>query len=149
MQYIKIDSDGIVHWDNYFNYIESISNKLPLHIYEYAKDFKHYSLSDKESLHDAWLDKFALCENRTSKEALLILDFLGSHHDRVLKFSYESIISYEIKGCLSDSFISPHGDVFIHEIREKDGAIEHEILFSTKSKIIVTCKNILFNSMKL
>ncbi len=56
MEHIFRDERGVVHFDLYFTYVESVKERFHPHVYAFASDSKHYSLHDHASLHDAWLD---------------------------------------------------------------------------------------------
>jgi hypothetical protein len=56
MEYIFRDEQGVIHFDLYFTYLESVKECFPPHVYAFASDSKHYNLHDHASLHDAWLD---------------------------------------------------------------------------------------------
>jgi hypothetical protein len=53
MEYIFTDNQGVVHFDLYFTYIESVKDRFPPYVYAFASDSKYYSLHDRTSLHDA------------------------------------------------------------------------------------------------
>ncbi len=149
MKFIQITNSGVVNWDNYFDYIKKISNRLPANVLEYAENFKHYSLTDKESLHDAWLENLSLDEIRSSGKVILSLTFLGPYHDRNMTFNYYGVSKYQFKVDLGELPNMLHGDVFVHEIREKNGKVEHEILFSTESTMMITCETFDYQEEKL
>ncbi len=65
MQYIYRD-DGLIQFDRYKAYLDSIREKLPANTREFV--FKElYAFSEKEILHDAWLESLAIRERPATK----------------------------------------------------------------------------------
>ena len=50
MEYIFTDKRGVVHFDLYFTYLESVKELFPPHVYAFAANSQHYSLHDRTSL---------------------------------------------------------------------------------------------------
>jgi len=53
MKHIFMDNDGVTHFESYFEYLKSMKDKMPSHVYQFASDYNHYSLDSHSSLHDA------------------------------------------------------------------------------------------------
>ena len=153
MKYILTDEEGVTHFDSYFEYIESIKYNLPSHVYSFASDFKHYGLSNHESLHDAWLNHLNIVEPSTGnrnelREIEIEAIFLGPYHDRLIIIRYKEVMAFELQkpedSTVSSGSATGHGDLLYHEIRlEGKATLVHEIEFSSGSVFIIKCKNIL------
>jgi hypothetical protein len=142
MEYIFRDEQGVVHFDLYFTYPESVKECFPPHVYAFASDSKHYSLHDYSSLHDAWLDYLHIIEpaegeRRELRRIELAACFLGPFHDRRVFLSYKNVTSYSLQTSPDFAALPPHrvghGDLVVHELRiHPSGDIIHEIIFSGK-----------------
>ncbi len=71
MEYIFTDERGVVHFDLYFTYLESVKELFPPHVYAFAANSQHYSLHDRTSLHDAWPTTFILSSLPKGREKSL------------------------------------------------------------------------------
>lgn len=151
MEYIYENENG-VQFDRYFEYLESIQDQLPSHVYVFASNFEHYSLSDHSSLHDAWLDYLNIVEPAEGgRQQLRSIEiearFLGPFHDKRIYLNYETVVGFEL--VTPEYFERPsnvntgHGDLLIHEVRIEDNLVlVHELEFSRGSTFIIKCKNI-------
>ena len=149
MEYIFRDERGVVHFDLYFTYLESVKELLPPHTYAFASDFKHYSLHDQASLHDAWLDYLHISEpaegeRRELRKIEIEICFLGPFHDRRIFLSYKNVTSYSLQ--TSPDFAPlpshriGHGDLLVHELRiHPNGDMIHEMEFSRGSTLLIVC----------
>jgi hypothetical protein len=140
MKYVEISErpgEVTVSYDRYFEYLRSERQQFPSELYLYASNLEHYSLDGKSSLHDAWLAgaQFAY----RAKD--LILEFLGSRHDRKLIFQYVGVRVYAFD--LSVQFRDGDGDVLAHEFRIDRGLITHEIAFHNGKFISVTAEKVI------
>jgi hypothetical protein len=152
MEHIFKDERGVVHFDSYFMYLESVKERLPPHVYVFASDFKHYSLRDHASLHDAWLDHLhivELAEGERSELRKIEIEacFLGPFHDRRIFLSYKNVTGYSLQ--TSPHFAAlplhhvGHGDLLIHELRfHPSGNMIHEMEFSRGSTLLIRCSDL-------
>jgi hypothetical protein len=152
MEHIFKDERGVVHFDSYFMYLESVKERLPPHVYVFASDFKHYSLHDHASLHDAWLDHLhivELAEGERSELRKIEIEacFLGPFHDRRIFLSYKNVTGYSLQ--TSPHFAAlplhhvGHGDLLIHELRfHPSGNMIHEMEFSRGSTLLIRCSDL-------
>ncbi|CAA0092714.1 Uncharacterised protein [BD1-7 clade bacterium] len=152
MKYITENEDGFTSYTPYFEYIESIRNKLPSHVYEFASNTCHYDLRSPETLHDAWLDHITVAEPASGERSQLRsiqieTRLLGPFHDRSIFITYTDVVAFEMN--TPEEFSAPpfndvgHGDLLCHEVRlEANGTLVHEMEFSRGSIIIIKCKNI-------
>jgi hypothetical protein len=142
LKYIRTDSNG-THFDEYFEYIQSIRTRLPEHVYEFASNFDHYNLSSRLSLHDAWLSSIEVREpgkgeRRENRNTEISLCLLGPHHDRRITLEYREVQAYTL---LSQTVQAGHGDLLIHEVRISDsGFLVHEIQF-VRGNVVIECKD--------
>lgn len=145
MKYIYSDENGI-HFDRYFEYLQSVEQNLSPHVFQFASNLDHYSLESHSSLHDAWLDYAKVTENafgdRMQNRAVEIeLRFLGPFHDKRIFLNYKEVISYELK---ASELNGGHGDLWIHELRMTDDSnLIHELLFFDGRTFRITCHDII------
>ncbi|ACM19338.1 hypothetical protein Geob_0976 [Geotalea daltonii FRC-32] len=120
---LKSDSDSI-DFHGYQEYLLTIKDRLPAHVYAFASDAKYFDLQSPTSLHDAWLETCTIKEsgkgNRNEARTLEIhLSLLGPFHDRRIHLMYGGVNSYsfngprDCEGCAGKN----HGDLYTHEIR--------------------------------
>ena len=135
-----------IYPDRYFEYVETIRNSLPAHIYEFASSEKYFTLNSPHSLHDSWLNSVEIRESHgkeTDSVVGITLKLLGQLHNRIIILDYKDVAGYSLTGKknpynYADTF---HGDVFTHEIRLSDaGNLIHEILFQD-STFTIECKD--------
>jgi hypothetical protein len=62
MEYIVNSATEGIDFATYSEYLLTIREELPEHIYEFALDFRHYDLNANASLHDAWLESLTVRE---------------------------------------------------------------------------------------
>lgn len=137
-----------IDFDAYSPYLASIRDRLPAHVAVFASDPRHYSLDDRESLHDAWLESVVVTEpasgaRHEERRCELELRLLGAFHDRVHVLRYSAVRHYEL---LTDDVTRGHGDLITHEVRlaSDDQSVVHEILFTGapgmgQSRIVIEC----------
>src|SRR5690606_7438417 len=80
-------------------YLESVQGLMPPHVYKFASDSKHFDLSSRNSLHDAWLEEVSVRELATGdrhevRRAEIEMRLLGPFHDRRIHLLYEGVVSY-------------------------------------------------------
>jgi hypothetical protein len=146
MRFIFPDEHGLVQFDKYFEYLESIRGKMPKHVHDFAANPARYSLTHRDSLHDAWVVFVSLTEvnseaNDKRREMGMELRLLGPYHDRYFDFSYREIDNYILD--LPERANGPlgaHGDLLYQEFRLTDaGRLCHEALFSSGRRFYVEC----------
>ena len=152
MEHIFGDERGVVHFDSYFTYVESVKERFPPHVYAFASDSKHYSLHDHASLHDPWLDYLHIIEPAEGERSELRkieieACFLGLFHDRKIFLSYKNVTGYSLQ--TSPDFTAlpshrvGHGDLLVHEFRiHPSGDIIHEMEFSRGSILLIRCNDL-------
>ena len=141
MKRISKDETGAINFDNYFSYIESIKEKLPVSVYNYAISYEHYNLSSHASLHDAWLEHYEVREvasgsRNENRKIEVFVEFLGPFHDKRLKFHYKGVSQYsgEATDCKKGM-----GDLNYHEFsKNEDDSIKHKFYFISGSVISVS-----------
>lgn len=149
MSNIEQLENGSIGWDKYFQYIENNKGKFSEKLYDYISNFKHYSLSDRESLHDAWLEGLLIKESDCDGKRLLNIKvvYLGPYHDRKFEFSYVGVTEYLISN--SGKNDGQHGDVFVHEFSVEKTGYCHEVKFSSESVIRIYFKEMEFNQLSV
>jgi hypothetical protein len=143
---------GEIHLHEYLKYVETIKEKLPAHIHQFASNLNHFDLQSHSSLHDAWLESAVIREAATGerneiRKLEIKISFLGPFHDRRIHLTYTGVTRY--------SFDTPaqygnsrydhtaHGDLFTHEIRlGHNGLFIHELLFERDATFLIECADI-------
>lgn len=149
-KYIYEDENDITCFDKYFEYIESIKQELPTDLYEFASDVDRYNLSNKKSLHDAWLKSLIVNEGNVTPDSndsvtKIEIELLGHSHDRVFKLTYNKVTQYYLNKKEHER-ISKHDDLLAHEIRlNSKGEIEHVIEFDNEISFMVVCSSFKFD----
>jgi hypothetical protein len=155
VQFLHKNANGEVRFDEYFEYIESIRDKLSAEAHQFASNFEHYSLQGKASLHDACIQRIEIEESASGvrsevRELGMRMQLLGPYHDRTLLISYDKVSMYAIGARCGVSQPVAHGDIFTHEVRiSEDQQIVHEVFFTSGSTFCVTCRNIRFETSML
>ncbi len=146
MQHI-VTSRGI-DFEAYAAFLATIRDRLPAHVAAFASDSRHFSLSDRESLHDAWLERLTVHEPAQGDRAeirrtAIEIRLLGQHHDRTHVLRYDGVRHYE---CYGSDVARGHCDLYTHEVRlASDGvAVVHELLFAghpddRPSSVLIEC----------
>lgn len=149
-------SDGAYFYKKYFEYLNENRHKIPTHVYSFASNIKFYSLDDKSSLHDAWLNSLIVNEIATgsrseNREIEIKMQFLAPYHDRLTELSYKKVSMFDLK--TPTEFVAPpfinvgHGDLLTHEVSlsESQGKTKliHKLLFSRGSTFHIECEDII------
>lgn len=143
MNRLKKHANGTVKFDEYFNYLKSVSDKIPGEMYNFFKEWKHYSLDDRESLHDCWVENISIAESsdgspEKNRNVNVSIFLLGAYHDRRITLNYHDVSNYNLSGCELCS--GAHGDIVVHELNIEDDSFSHEFLFSSEAKIKIYFK---------
>ena len=130
-------------------YLSSIKDDLPLHVYEFASNIKHYNLTDHSSLHDAWLNSLEIVEpasgDRFEKRCIeMSANFLGPFHDREIVLDYKDVQGFDLHSPSgsAESDVG-HGDLHVHEIRLEGESIIHELQFARGSCFVIKCRDVI------
>ena len=152
MRYILNDQSEGIDFGRYAAYLESVRAVMPPHVFNFASDSRHFDLSSRSSLHDAWLEEvsireLATGERREVRKAQIEIRLLAPFHDRRIHLLYDDVASYRWE--LPSGNGAPryehtaHGDLYTHEICVAgNGLLTHEILFERNSTFFVECANI-------
>jgi hypothetical protein len=122
-------------WDNYQQYLKSISSRLPDSALAYALAEWHYNHLEHRAPHDAWLQKLEILglEGGEGRNCRIVATFLGAYHDGIISLEYLDVLSYSI--CSSAENL---GDWQYDEIRlSEDGKVIHEIEFDRGTWLII------------
>jgi hypothetical protein len=117
------------NYDPYFQYLDKVQGSMLPHIHAFASDVNHHNLTSPNSLHDAWIESWKICEvvagdrRRVDIEACL----LGPMHDRHIHMQYADVRKHAITA----NHNSKYGDLLVHELTMgDDGLYVHELLFA-------------------
>lgn len=149
MDHILNDETSQIDFDTYLRYLNSIQDRLPIHVYSFASDSRHFDLRSRSSLHDAWLNAITVSEmvsgDRSEVRRIAIhICLLGSYHDRKIHLHYNGVERYQLDtptrhGDPRFTHIG-HGDLLTHEVRlGEQGLLIHELKFERGATILIEC----------
>ena len=146
MKYIKTDARGFMTYDAYFEYLETIRDKLGENLYLFASDPERHNLSSHRSLHDAWIKSLTVktsygSPGSESTDGDVDLVLLGPYHDRILTLNYSGV-----RACNVDFQFCQNGrkrDLLYHELRHENGIVEHELVFDGDMSIEIFCTGLI------
>lgn len=152
MEYIRKSNTGEIDFLAYQAYVESIRPKLLPHVYAFAADSRHFNVTSSSSLHDAWLESFAVREiasgeRQEIRRMEISMALLGPFHDVRIHLHYTGVIRYSVAmppryENARSSYIA-HGDLITHEIRlGHGGLLVHELLFESEAVFLIECSDI-------
>jgi len=135
-------------FDSYIHYLKQNKDGFNESVYTFASSTERHNLESPHSLHDAWLTSITIKENRKRESPFnpklgIEIVLFGPMHDRNIILNYAGVASYTINGIknkinIGDTF---QGDITCHQVTlNENGLIMHEILFTSKSNIIITCE---------
>ncbi len=130
-------------FDDYFSYLDSVKEKLPQEVFEFAKASWHYDFSDHRCPKDAWVEYLNITElssgeRRQNREIEIRVRLLGAYQNGYLDLIYKGVKSY----ALSSSSVY-HGDWYRDEIRlSENDLILHEVEFIGGNCWKIVCENI-------
>jgi hypothetical protein len=145
---LKYISHSRIGWNHrpYWQYLESVKDFMPAHLFEFASNPENHDLKSPNSLHDSWLEYWRIAEtakNNSKGERSSQIDacFLGPKHDRYIHFTYKNVEKHAVEyaGELTISpRQTPHGDLLVHELAiVREGVFSHELVFSKGAVFMV------------
>ena len=152
MEYIRDPQTGIIDFDRYSAYLQTIRHKIPAHVYAFASDSRHFDLTSSSSLHDAWLESLTVAEPATGergeiRSVEITLQLLGPFHDCRIHLRYTGLRHYcfTMPGSIQpEGRTINHGDLVTHEIRlAAENHLIHELVFETGATLLIVCDDIL------
>jgi hypothetical protein len=153
-----LEGDSIDEYDKltkeYYSYLDSIRPYITQSVYNYAIADWHYNSTSHYSPHDAVLKNINMIDSGENGLSLDI-NLINAYQDYMLNFSYQNVVKYSI--CcvpeldkIYDKSVSIHG-TFLWDSIEYDpkiSLINHHVVFSSDTKIIISCKNFNFTYKK-
>ena len=148
MQYIAQPGSGTIDFDRYLRYLETVRDRLSEDAWRFASDPRHHDLRSPQTLHDAWLDRIAICEDasgdrREIRRLRIDVEMLGAFHDRRIRLGYTGVHAYrfDVPAAVGARFERvAHGDLIAHELRAREGGgIVHELMFERRGTFVVEC----------
>jgi hypothetical protein len=148
---LNAQTEGI-DFTRYSLYVESIREKLPVHVYSFASNPEYFNLTSPSSLHDAWLESVTVQEAASGDRSQIrrmeiAISLLGPCHDRRIRLNYSGVTRYSLVA--PPRYGEPryehtaHGDLFTHEIRlVSEKLLIHEILFERDATFLIECSDI-------
>jgi hypothetical protein len=146
------DAERERRFQKYFDYLESIKEKMPPDAHAFAIANWHYDHSDHRCPHDAWVDELSLLEPASGARSEIRhidirVSLLGAYHDGRLELQHKRVVSY----CLTKEpglssrgvRLLGHGDWLIDELRLSErGHVVHEIVFRNAGHWTIECEDI-------
>ena len=138
-------------FDAYFEHLESIRDRLPARVYEFAAAPWHYD-SGERGLHDSLVESLVIEEiasgdRHQARSIQIRVALLSAYHDRRIELAYRRVYKYEL--FTPSSFSLPprgktgHGDWLYDEIDvSSDGFPVHEARFSRGARWLIECEDI-------
>jgi hypothetical protein len=125
------------HFSDYYQYLESIKDKLPKNVIDFATASWHYDPNDHKCPHDAWVESLKIIElssgeRRRNRNIEIHLQLLGAYHDGFIDLIYKGVKGYALalREVVNPESNSWHGDWLADEIRlSDDGIVIHEVEF--------------------
>jgi hypothetical protein len=134
----------------YKQYVDSIRDALPEHVYAFASNEAYFNLASHSSLHDTWLEELTLKEiSQTGRDRVvqIHLSLLGPFHDRKIHLHYIDVSQYSLAA--HPEYEEQryqrvfHGDLITHGVRlGRDGRFVHELLFKSDATFLIECADI-------
>lgn len=129
-------------FNEYFQYLESIKDKLPKNVVDFAMAPWHYDPSDYKCPHDAWVESLKIAEvsfgeRRRNRNIEIHLQLLGAYHDGFIDLIYKGVKGYTLTLPEEDNsgLNTWHGDWMSDEIRlTEDGNVIHEVEFQVDGR---------------
>ena len=95
-------------WREYFDYLESLRDRIPKSAFEFATAPWHYGGSQSRNLHDAWVNSLTIREpaqgeNHDLRSLEIEVNLLGPYHDGITTLIYRDVKTYSLEtpaGCL-------------------------------------------------
>lgn len=137
-------------YKRYYDYLESIKDKLSTSAYEFAKADWHYNFHDPRCPHDAWLEVMDIREpgfaDVSEREIEITIRLLDAYHSGHITLLYERVRSYSFQKNFhhpsSPGRARSHGDWMIDEISlSEHELVLHEIQFEL-GLWIIECENL-------
>ena len=121
------------NYDPYLQYLESVKNVMPHHMFEFASNMENHNLTSPNSLHDSWLEYWRISEidkgDRRVRRLQIEACFLGPMHDRHIYLHYKNVERHSIT--VGYDRAPRHGDLLVHElVVVPEGVYSHELLFA-------------------
>ncbi|MGD9562836.1 MAG: hypothetical protein AB7F88_11405 [Pyrinomonadaceae bacterium] len=128
--------------DAYVSYLESIRDRLPEHVMQFASDPDLFY----RSFHDSWLDylnivEVAAGERMEERSTEIEVRLLGPFHDRRVFIRYKGVIEYQFR---ADNVEKGHGDLLLHEVHlGDDSELIHELEFDRHRTMVIRCRDLI------
>lgn len=151
MRFLSPGNGNTVVFDRYFEYIESIRDRLSVAAYQFASNYEHYDMQSNKSLHDAWIRSINIAEwpsgaRGEERELGIHVSLLGPRHDCILDLRYQRVAGYTMSVTCKNVGSTAHGDLLMHEIGvTDDGLVTHELLFESGSVLNVRSGDLRFS----
>lgn len=120
---------GVTVFDDYFDYIEKLSNVIDAKMYQFFSDWERYSLRDEKTLHDAKINLFEIKNNQLFIE-------LNLKFDSAIQLIYSNpkliLSNDDLKFLLG-------ADLLVHELcyMEKENRYIHALCFDDNHNLFI------------
>lgn len=140
LERIHEDEHGAWPLDDYFDYIDSVADALPVELRRFATTIESYELQGKYTLHDSRMISMQIAKERTvdgvSKLASVDITFLDQRFEGEFSLHYGGVSAFEVAE--SGLLDSRGSDVLLHEVSVvSDGVYKHAVMFDGDGGYIV------------
>ncbi|HZB11037.1 MAG TPA: hypothetical protein VE525_18175 [Rubrobacter sp.] len=140
--------------ERYYEYLESVKEKMPWEAYSFAAADWHYDHNDPRCPHDAWVETLVVAEVASGTRAEIRdleiqVRLLGAWHDGHIDLTYTKVQSYLFDTPRKREYpMRPgkgHEDWMIDEVRLSDlDYVVHEVEFSRGSSWLIESEDLLY-----
>lgn len=142
MKYIVRDENGSFDLRRYEEYLDRKCSQLDGLIEgERLTSLERFDLSGPASFHDARFEGLSAdvqSGNASDGCRRVSLRLKGAYFDRYFLLTYEQV------SFLSIGVPDQNADLLVHEVRDEDGGVVHELLFDGPRTITVACERLEF-----
>jgi hypothetical protein len=141
------------HFARYYEYLESVKERMPREAYSFAAADWHYNHNDPRCPHDAWVETLVVAKVASGPKAEIRdleirVRLLGAWHDGHVELTYPKVQSYLFETPRRLEYpMRPskgHDDWMIDEVRLSDlGYIVHEVMFSSGSSWLIESEDLI------
>ncbi|WNH53221.1 hypothetical protein [Stenotrophomonas oahuensis] len=140
-QRLRENEWGAWEFDEYLDYIESVSHLMPEHLGQFAGSYSSYELTSSNTLHDSRMVTLSLSkevgDDGVTSVARMDVVLLHQSHEKHVLLSYSGIIGYS--AFETEILDRVRGvDVLLHEFSLLEGrGYRHAVLFENGGGYVV------------
>lgn len=151
LRYISDNEAGITSLDGYFRYLESVRERMPKNLLDFATNIDNYALRTPSTLHDSWLLSL-VCANEYVNGCVktdVLLKLLHSSHDSIISLSYKGVTSLNTEKS-SRELSTRATDLLFHEVDVvSTGLFRHLLEFEDDSFIEIVFRDFEYSMLEV